>query len=104
MLKVSTEFRKGVFFVRLVGRIDNEGYLTKINNLVDTIGIRYIVLNLSNLNDVSLESVKHIINYNKQILEKKKLLLICDTNQVRDRLFKNIIPKINDEIEAFSLI
>jgi len=104
MLKVSTEFRKGVLFIRLAGRIDNEGYLKSINHLVDTIGIRYIVLNLSNLNDVSLEDVKHIINYNKKILEKKKLLLICDTNQVRDRLFKNIIPKVNCEIEAFSLI
>lgn len=104
MLRVSTEFRKGVFFVRLGGRIDNEGYLDRINILIETMGIRYIVLNLSGLNDVSLESIQHIIKYNKHLLKKKKLLLICDASDIRDRLFRKIIPKIKSEIEAFSLI
>ncbi len=104
MLKISTEFRKGVLFVRLKGRIDNEGYLDEIQTLVDSIGIRYIVFNLSELNDVSLDSMKHIINYNKILLEKKKKLLICDARNIRNRLFKNIIPNISKEIDAFSLI
>lgn len=103
MLKVSTEFRKGVLFVRLVGRIDNEGYIDKIKNLVEELGIQYIVLNLSGLLDVSLDSVEHIIKYNKLLKEKKKTLLICDASKVRERLFKNIIPNISNEIEAFSL-
>lgn len=103
-MKIRTEFRKGVLFVRLVGRIDNEGYLEDINSLIEEIGIQYIVLNLSNLNNVSLESVEHIIQYYKNILKKKKTLLICDTNEFRNRLFKNIIPKIDNELEAFSLI
>lgn len=104
MLQVSTEFRKGVLFVRLVGRIDNEGYLEKVNNLIENMGIRCIVLNLTALNDVSLESIVHIINYNKKILKKKKQLLICDSSNIRNRLFKNNIPNIRCEIEAFSLI
>lgn len=104
MLHVSTEYRKGVLFIRLEGRIDNECYLDNINNLIDMMGIRYVVLNLSSLRNVSLASIEHIINYNKKILKKKKLLLICDTSGIRDRLFKGIIPKIRCEIEAFSLI
>lgn len=104
VLKISTEFRKGVLFIRLVGRIDNEGYLEDINLLIEEIGIRYIVLNISSLNVVSLDSVNHIINYNKQILKKKKKLLICDASDIRNRLFKNIIPNISNELEAFSLI
>ena len=104
MLKISTEFRKGVLFVRLVGRIDNEGYLEGINQVIDSMGIRYIVFNLSNLKGISLDSVQHIIEYNKEILEKRKLLFICDTNSIRNRLFKNRIPNIQSEIEAFSLI
>ncbi|MCI6266670.1 MAG: STAS domain-containing protein [Erysipelotrichaceae bacterium] len=104
MLKISTEFRKGVLFVRLVGRIDNEGYLEKINNIIDQMGIQCIVLNLNNLNDVSLDSIDHIIKYNNEILKKNKQLLICDANNIRNRLFKKIIPNIISEIEAFSLI
>ena len=104
MLKVSTEYRKGILFIRLVGMIDNEGYLDQINCFLNKIGIQYVVFNLDKLNDVSLESVNHIIDYNKQLLKKKKLLIICDANQKRNRLFKNIIPKISSELEAFSLI
>ena len=104
MLKFSTEYRKGILFIRLVGRIDNEGYLDQINHFLNEIGIQYVVFNLDKLNDVSLESVNHIIDYNKQLLKKKKLLIICDANQKRTRLFKNIIPKISSELEAFSLI
>ena len=104
MLSISTEFRKGIFFVRLVGRIDNEGYLDDINQIIDNIGIKYMVLNLNNLNDISLESVKHIMNYNQKILKKKKYLFICDNSNIRNRLFKNTIPNIKNEIEAFSLV
>ena len=104
MMSIRTEYRKGVLFVRLIGRIDDDGYLNDINNLIDNFGINYIVLNLDNLNYVSLENIDHIIKYNKKILKKKKHLLICDSNQRRNRIFKNIIPNINSELEAFSLI
>lgn len=104
VLKISTEFRKGILFIRLAGRIDNEGYIDKIKRLIDTVGIRYIVLNLNELQFISLDSIKHIINYNEQILKEKKKLLICDASDIRNRLFKDIIPNIKSEIDAFSLI
>ena len=104
-MQISTEYRKGVLFIRLIGRMDdNAGYLDNIDDLINNFGIKYIVLNLDNLSYVSLENIKHIMNYNNKILKKKKHLLICDSNQIRNRIFKNIIPKINNELEAFSLI
>ena len=103
MLAVTTEFRKGVFFVRLKGRIDNEGYLKDIDNIINTIGIHLIVLNINCIQELSLDSIKQINNYNKRILKKKKLLYICDKNMKRNKLF-NLIPRLNNEIEAFSLI
>lgn len=103
-MQISTEYRKGVLFIRLIGRIDENGDLSNINDIIDDFGIKYIVLNLSGLNDVSLESIEHIIKYNNKVLKKKKHLLICDSNQGRNRIFENIIPKINSELEAFSLI
>lgn len=102
-MQISTEYRRGILFIRIKRRLEDND-LAKINNIINEFGIKCIVLNLSSLKDVSLESIDHIIKYNKEILKKKKYLLICDSNQRRNRLFKNIIPYINTELEAFSLI
>ena len=103
-MQIRTEYRKGVLFIRLVGRLDNDRFIKDINKLIEKIGINYIVLNLNEVSNVSLDSIGHIIKYNKEILKKKKHLFICDDKKYRKRLFKNTIPKINCEIEAFSLI
>lgn len=103
-MQISTEYRKGVLFIRLKGRLDNERFLKDINKLIEEFGIRYIILNLSEVSNVSLDSIGYIIKYNKKVLKKKKHLFICDNNKIRERLFKNTIPKIKCEIEAFSLI
>ena len=104
MLRINTEFRKGVLFIRLIGKIENQQYLNSINKLIEDIGIKYIVLNIEKLEYVDVNSINHIIDYNKQILKNKGRLLICDTNKNRNQLFKNAIPNINCEIDAFSLI
>ena len=104
MLQVRTEYRKGVLFVRLIGRIDNEGYIEKINNIIEEIGIKFIVINLTKLNDVSLTSINHMINYCKKLLKKKQKIFICDESGLRNILFKQKIPALTNEIEAFSLI
>ena len=104
MLKISTEFRKGVLFVRLAGIIDNDNYLESINNLIEDIGIKYVVLNTNNLRAIDVSSINNIIEYNKKILKDQRRLLICDANNSRKRIFSNNIQKINCEIDAFSLI
>ena len=103
-MSISTEYRKGDLFIRLMGRCDVFGYLNIIENFIEEFDFRFIVLNINNLYDVSLESIDHIIKYNKKILKKKKKLFICDCNIGRNRMFRNNIPNISDELEAFSLI
>ena len=103
LMKISTEYRRGILFIRPLGRIDDNEFLNKINEIIDWFGIKYIVLNISNLDYISLSSIKHITNYNNEILKKKKHLLICDSRLRMRRLF-NIIPNISNELEAFSLI
>ena len=103
-MQINTEYRKGILFIRLIGRLDNGSFLDDINKLIEEIGIMYIVLNLTKVSNVSLDSIGYIIEYNNQILKKKKHLFICDTTDIRNRLFINIIPKLNRETEAFSLI
>ena len=104
MLRINTEFRKGVLFVRLSGKISDENYLESINSLVEDIGIKYVVLNIENIKKIDVNNINHIINYNRKILKNKGRLLICDKNVNRNRIFKNNIPNIKCEIEAFSLI
>ena len=104
MLRVRTEYKKGVLFVRLVGRIDNEGYLDKIKWLIEEFGIKITVLNISNLNDITTKNENHMKKYIKKIIKKKHLLFICDENRLRNTILEGNIPKITNEIEAFSLI
>lgn len=100
----STEYRKGVLFIRLMGRIDDNDYLKQVDDLVNELGIRCIVLNFDDIKCISLECVDHIKKYNKEILKKKKYLLICASNPRKKRIFKNIVPNISRELDAFSLI
>jgi len=104
-LQINTEYRKGILFIRLTGRMDdNADYLNKIDYLINEFGIKCIVLNINNIKYISLKSIKHIKKYNTKILKKKQQLLICDSNQRMNRIFQNIIPYIKNELEAFSLI
>ena len=104
MLLVRTEYKKGVLFVRLDGRIDNERYLNKIKWLIEEFGIRFTVLNISKINNISLNNTNSIIKYKNELKKKKHHLLICDHNPLRNSLFNKLIPKIENEIDAFSLI
>ena len=103
MLRIDTEFRKGIFFIRLNGRLDKNENLDKMERIIENVGIKYVVLNTSNLRMLDVNTINYIINYNDKILKSKRHLLICDTNTNRKRIFNNI-PKINCEIEAFALI
>ena len=103
MLIIDTEFRKGIFFIRLNGRLDNYENLDKVSKLIDNIGIKYVVLNTSNLCMMDINTINYIINYNNKITKSKRNFLICDTNIKRRGIFHNI-PKINCELEAFALI
>ena len=104
MQNISTEFRKGILFIRIKRRLDNEELKHIISYLTDYIGIKIIVLNISHLNYFSLEDIEHIINYKEQILKKKTTLIICDNKNKQEKLFFKEIPRINKEIDAFSLI
>ena len=104
MLWVRTKYKKGVLFVRLIGRIDNESYLKKINYLVEELGIKFTVLNITNLTETTENDMNKLIKNIKILKKKKHLLFICDERRLKNKYFMETIPKINHEKEAFSLI
>ena len=99
MLKVNTEFRKGIMFIRLNGEVD------KLN--IDNVFVndfKYVVLNFDNLLSIDSEAIKDIIDYNKMITKNNGKLIIVNKNyNIFTSLFKNI-PVIDSEIKAFNIV
>lgn len=72
MLKVLMEFRKGILFVRLFGILNDSTigeFKSQVKEVIIESGIKYVVLNTSNLEAISKEGVREIKNL-KKILKK----------------------------------
>ena len=105
MLKTNLEFRKGILFVRLNGKLDDLDSLNNISSLINEVGFKYIVFNLDNLKSINKSGVNLILNYNNKLLRNNGKLLLCEKDDIiSNQLFKNKIPYIKNEIQAFDLI
>ena len=105
MLKINLEFRKGVLFVRLKGSLNDIDCLSDIDNTISNMGFKYIVLNLNEIRCITSNSINYILNYNDKILNSNGKLILCEEdNLISTYLFKNKIPYVNSEIQAFDLI
>ena len=72
MLKVLMEFRKGVLFVRLYGDFNDQSLDTfnkEVKEVIIESGIKYLVLNVENLNSITSKAVNEIKRLRK-ILKK----------------------------------
>ena len=73
-MKVIMEFRKGILFVRLSGSFNDDNIKTFNNEVKEVIteaGIKYVVLNLSNLKEISKNAIKEIKKLRKTIIKTK---------------------------------
>lgn len=105
MLKINLEFRKGVLFVRLNGSLNDKDSLDNINSLINEVGFKYIVFNVDNLKCIDMEGIHCILDYQEKLLKNHGKLLLCESNKIlSDKIFKNRIPNISNEIQAFDLI
>lgn len=100
MLKINTEFRKGIMFIRIKGNLNK----SNINNIACE-DFKYIVYNFDNLLSIDSYSINYIINYNNKIKNDNGKLIICDSNNnIVNNLFKDVIPIIDNEIKAFNIL
>lgn len=70
MLKVLMEFRKGILFVRLYGSLNEETLETfklEVKEVIINSGIRFVVLNVDNLESISEDGVKEIKSLKKTL-------------------------------------
>jgi len=103
MLEISFEFRKGIFFIRLIGDLNNKNYEKeekKLKELITENKFKYIVINTNYLEKVDLDGLNYLLEifYLTRINESN--LVICDKNSIFKRLLNNNIPSIKDEIEV----
>lgn len=103
MLNISFEFRKGIFFIRLIGDLNNESYTTiknEIKQLITENKFKYVVINTNNLQKVDLDGLNHIIEICNMTKEVESNLVICDKFNIIKRLLNYNFPNIKDEIEV----
>lgn len=103
MLRISFEFRKGIFFLRLIGDLRNKNYeksSKKIKELILQNKFKYVVINTNYLNKVDLDGLKYLIEIFNYTNNLETNLVVCDKNNIFKGLLNNNIPSIKDELEV----
>lgn len=103
MLEISFEFRKGIFFIRLIGDLDNKNYIQEDQNIKKLIidnKFKYIVINTNYIKKVDLDGLNYLLEIFYITKTNESELIICDKNSIFKRLLNNHIPSIKDEIEV----
>lgn len=103
MLKISFEFRKGIFFLRFIGELNKETYQKKdleIKELLIQNNFKYIVINTNHLNKIDLTGLNYLLEICYLTKEIESNLVICDRFNIVKRLLKTNVPNIKEEIEV----
>lgn len=103
MLRINFEFRKGIFFIRLIGNLNKSNYLKKDKFLKDLIienRFKYIVINTNYLKEVDLDGLNYLLEIFYITKENDSNLVICDKSSIFKRLLNNNIPSIKNELEV----
>lgn len=103
MLTINFEFRKGIFFIRLIGDLNkksDELQEKNILNLINQNKFKYIVLNINYLKTIDLSGINYITQMYYVIKENKSNLILCDYSDIFKTLFNKNIPSIANEIEV----
>ena len=112
MLNIVTEYRNGILFVRISGKL-NKNTIYKFNkkviNVIKDNGICNIVFNFTNLKEIDMKGISTLF-YNYELCKKNKgTSFICGNNDnIKNKLKKtrllNYIYEIPNELLASRLI
>ncbi len=103
MLKLNFEFRKGVFFIRLIGELNSITYMAiekELNELIVLNKFKYIVINTNYLERIDLDGLNYLTKVCYLTKENNSSLIICDKYSVLKTLLNNNVPNIKDELEV----
>lgn len=103
MLRISFEFRKGIFFIRLIGDLNKYSYkdtLDEINELITSNKFKYVVINTNYLKRIDLTGLNCITEIVCITKENHSNLVFCDKLNVISRLTSSNVPSIKNELEV----
>ena len=103
MFSIDYEYRKGIFFLRLIGELNKENYLAnqiKLEELLTINKFKYIVINTNYLQKVDLPGLNYFIKICVLSQTNNDRLVICDKSKIFAKLFNQNIPNIKDELEV----
>ncbi len=108
MLKINSEYRKGILFVRIKGNL-NRRTSCKLNNfLIPAIlkhKIKYLVYNLYNLDNIDNIGINALEKSARAIEVNHGISLICEIPENLEANFKNMdIKTTANELTAIKLI
>ena len=111
-LKIYTEYRNGILFVRLNGNLtkDTVGKLNdKVTNLINKVGIRNVVFNVEKLKRIDFKGINSLL-YNYELVKKNEgRIFLCGNNDKINKALKGghvfqYISEISNELCAMNLM
>ena len=103
MLKINYEFRKGIFFLRLIGELNKNNYLKNddiISEIIKINKFKYIVINTNYLEKIDMTGLSYILKICNMTKESNSSIVICDKSKMINKLFNYNIPNIESELEV----
>lgn len=113
MLDINMEFHKGILFVRLSG-ILNKDTIDKLSlevtNFIQENGIRNIVYNISNLNQIDCYGINALLNNYEICKGNNGKSLVCGISEgvvkhrIKNSRLLNYMYETSDELSALNVI
>lgn len=109
MLNIKMNFQKGILFVRLKGILNGDTCNILDNNLTNLItsnGVKYVLLNLEELDYIDKYGTNIIIKNYLNIKDNNGKLIIVGINKLfsyNENIFDNLY-QIKDEKKVFNLV
>ena len=113
LLEISSEFRKGILFVRLKGKFLSEAmelFKKEVIAKIETCGLRSVVFNIDEVTEIDLKAIHNMLYVNEMCNKNAGKVLLSELYEspVFDRMRKNrifnYVHLIKNELEAFEVI
>lgn len=111
MLSVDVEYKKGVLFLRLIGKLnyDTKDKFIEILNLISKVGFKYVMINFEKLYSIDDYGINMILKMSYLLNENRGKIFVCGYNnlikvKIESSKIVNYAYKMNSEIGAFKFI
>lgn len=112
MLKINTEFRKGILFVRLKGNLTKntvDKFDEKVTFTIINGGINNIVFNFSGLKSIDFKGINTILKTYEYCKKNNGRSLLCGNNININKILKrsrlvNYVCEVSDELSAIRIL